>query len=228
MKIRKAYIISYISPQWNDAMKEKRIALHRKQIDWVKKQGLTPYVFAQYEGSCDVNYLPWDGRKYLPGDARNECLKHFYTTDDDFALFLDDDAMLDEGKLENDTFISTLASMDVSGFNKCSFVSPINPRFDAYNEFHETHSSVLSENLVMKSKPHQAGFIFFLKNIKKHHGREIYYEENWCEPNGTVKYGEDAVFSMKWLRLDSVVISVGTFQHWTWGRVYRLTHKTQP
>lgn len=209
MILTKAYVISYISPKWDDVTKDKRRAVHIRQIEWLKQQGLDVYVFAQYKGDLDVKYLPYTRGRYLPGDARNECLKHFYSTDDDFAIFLDDDAILDPGKLENDTFISDIRKQDISDFDKVSLITPINPKYDPYTQFQLKNRQVLEDNWVMLSKPHQPGFIFFLKNLKKHHGIEIYYEEDWSEPDGSVKFGEDAVFSMRLTKA-----GLGSYQCW--------------
>lgn len=198
MKFTKAYVISYISPKWTPKQFEKRKANHLKQVEWLKAQGFDVHIFAQYKPvHSGVTYLPYDGGKYLPGDARNECLKHFYSTDDDFCCILDDDIILYSDKICSGNILDVIRSADGLLEKNISHLHPIVPAFDPYSEFLKEYGETIKTNLVLRNRPHQSGQFIILKNLKKHYNDEIYFEKNWAEPDGSVKFGEDCVFSMK-------------------------------
>lgn len=212
MKFDNAYVISYIHPGWNEKTRAKRFDAHRKQIDWLKAQGFNVFVFAQYEGEHkDVTYLPFNGQRHLPGNARNRCLDHFYSSDEDFCLLLDDDIILYDDRIYSGNIKEKLGRMDFLLSENISLMCPVFPAFDPYTQFIKEYGSVFPENLILKNKPAISGQFLVLKNLKKHYNKPIFFNETWAEADGSVKLGEDALFS-----LEVTKHGFGTYKMWNW------------
>lgn len=217
MKANRAYVISYISDKWDDNTKLKREIAHSRQVSWLKSKGFDVYIFAQYQGKHEgVTYLPYDGKRYLPGDARNQCLKHFYQTDDDYCFLLDDDIILFEDKVCSGNIVDILQEADHLLDYKIGIMMPILPAYDPYGEFLEKYGDTIKSNFVLKNRPHMSSQFMIVKNFKKFYNQEIFFRENWCEADGSVKFGEDAIFS-----LDITKLGYGSYKLWNWS-VYDL------
>lgn len=214
MQFDNVYIISYISPKWDEKTKKKRFESHRTQLEWLSNKGFKNiFVFAQYDGEHTdlVTYLPYDGKRYLPGDARNFCLEHFYSTDQDFCLLLDDDVILYDDKLESGNIKQRFEAADFLLDLKVALLCPMYPRYDPYTEYIEDYKSVFSNGFVLRNKPTMSGQCLFLKNLKKYYNDPIYFAKDWAEPDGSVRFGEDAIFS-----LDITKKGYGTYKMWNW------------
>lgn len=217
MKANKAYVISYISDKWDENTRLKRERAHSRQVAWLKSKGFDVYIFAQYQGKHEgVTYLPYDGKRYLPGDARNQCLKHFYQTDDDYCFLLDDDIILFEDKVCSGNIIDILQGADHLIEYKIGIMMPILPAYDPYSEFLEKYGETIKSNFVLKNRPHMSSQFMIVKNFKKFYNQEIFFRENWCEADCSVKFGEDAIFS-----LDITKLGYGSYKLWNWS-VYDL------
>lgn len=210
IKFNNAYLISYISPDWDEKTKNKRMENHQKQVEWLKKEGFNIFIFAQYEGNLEgVHYFPYDkNRRYYPGDARNVCLQHFYSTDEDYCVLADDDGVIYENKISNLPFRKTIQSADLLKYN-IGIISPLVPAYDPFGDFVTKYSSILDSKLIFRNRPHIGGTFMMVKNFKKHHDMQFWYKEDWKEPSGRVKYGEDAIFSM-----DIVKAGLGSYKLW--------------
>lgn len=199
MKFENAYIISYKSPKWTDKQLKKREETHAKQVEWFKSQGFNVFIFAQYEPVLEgVTYLPWDGKHYLPGNARNVCLRHFYESDSDYCILADDDGWLADKTVYSGPIKKVLeAANPLNSPFPVGLMCPILPQMDPYGEFLKKYGDVIKHSLVLRNRPHQAGIFLILKNLKKHHNDPVFFREDWAESDGSVKYGEDAIFSME-------------------------------
>ena len=223
MKANRAYVISYISDKWDDNTKLKRERAHSRQVAWLKSKGFDVYIFAQYQGKHEgVTYLPYDGKRYLPGDARNQCLKHFYQTDDDYCFLLDDDIILFEDKVCSGNIVDILQGADHLLDYKIGIMMPILPAYDPYSEFLEKYGDTIKSNFVLKNRPHMSSQFMIVKNFKKFYNQEIFFKENWCEADGSVKFGEDAIFSLDITKLGMVHTNYGI------GRFMTLEQQYQP
>lgn len=208
-----AYIISYIHPGWDDKTRSKRFLSHRKQIDWLKNLGFQNiFVFAQYQGEHkDVTYLPFNGERHLPGNARNVCLEHFYSTNQDYCLILDDDVVLYEDRIYSGNIKERIQKLDYLLEVNASLLCPVFPQFDPYTKFIKDYGSTFNESLILRNKPAIGGCFLLLKNLKKHYNDEVFFDRDWREHDGSVKLGEDALFS-----LEITKKGYGTYKMWNW------------
>lgn len=201
----RCYIISYRAPKWSDEEWNKRHSKHKFQVEYFKSKGLDIYVFAQFYDEKDkiegVTYLEWNGERHLPGEARNVCLKHFYESEQDFMLMLDDEITILEkvyNKSHEDgiNFIKEFQKMDIVDFKNIDVFGTLLPTRDAYGLTFEENKTEFQNSWVFKRRPHLCGQAVFLKNLKKYYDKEMYFPENWKTEDGDVLIGEDQAFSI--------------------------------
>lgn len=196
MKFNKIYIISWFG---NNDIENKRVQYHLNQISWCKKQGLEPVVLAQnYKEEFylpNVTYIKHQGQVLLPGEARNVLLKIFYESDDDFAIFADNDAYLYEGPKygSNDKFVELMKQIDVKQFSHVDCFYPINPAFVPFSKDLEKHK--ISDQNSWRMRPgYVAAQFFVLKNLKKFYNKEFYYDPNFVLSDRSILPAEDQEF----------------------------------
>ena len=122
MKINNCYIISWFGR--DPDLRERRRRMHQTQIEWCHKHSLHPVVFAQEYEDGDyldgVTYIRNEGAVLHPGPARNVLLKHFYQTDDDYAVFADND-IVNEVTLNTSLYVITGGVFSVT----CKYFVPV-------------------------------------------------------------------------------------------------------
>jgi hypothetical protein len=196
MNFNKIYIISWFG---EGEQVEKRMKFHDNQLNWCFENDIQPVVFAQnYKPEYyrdNVEYIKYTGQVLRFGEARNELLKLFYNSDDDFAIFADNDAYLYKGEKygANDTFVQTMRDTDVSKFKHVDCFYPINPAFVPFSKDLIKHK--LTDSYSWRFKPgYIAAQMFVLKNLKKHHNKEIYYDDNFVLADRSILPCEDQDF----------------------------------
>ena len=190
------YIISWFG---DGPLVEKRKKMHRNQLTWCFENDLQPVVFAQNYKDEDyiegVTYIKHTGQVLRFGEAREPLLKHFYDSDDDFAIFADNDTYLYRGEKygSNDVFVKMMREIDVKQFEQVDCFYPINPAFIPFTK--DLESNKVTDQYSWRMKPGYipAGF-FVLKNIKKHHNKEIYYDPAFVLPDRSILPAEDQEF----------------------------------
>lgn len=200
MKLETAYIISYLP---RDDLREKRIEIHNRQIDYWLSKGLSVMVYAQGYGindfRNDVKYIAnVFGHIDRPGPARNVLLREFYNTDDDFCLLMDNDIICYEGPkyCDSDNLIEILRAIPIEAMAGIDVFEPLNPTQTPFSAFYEQHALTLNENLFFKRRPNISGQSLFIKNMVKHHGKEFFYDDWFDEKNGKIIMGEDVDFGL--------------------------------
>jgi ABC-type polar amino acid transport system ATPase subunit len=120
MNINNIYIISWFGNE--SKLRQFRKEIHKKQLDWARTNGLKITVLAQdYEPDDyeqDVVYVHSD--KFLrPCGARNTLMEKFYTSDEDYAIFADNDTVIvDEVWGEPNRFIEDLRKLSDDDLRK--------------------------------------------------------------------------------------------------------------
>jgi hypothetical protein len=189
--VKSVYIISY----FGEKNKEARKTAHQDQLSFFKLKGYRIVV-------CSMRYQPNDyeeGVEYIdsplvsPGEARNILLKRFYQSDEDWAVFADNDSWWkDEGKY-NPTGKSIEDEIDAHKiFDHIDAFGFMDGRVTAYN-------SILVENqnkVSFKINPQFRGCCFFMKNIRKSKGVEVYFSKNFVRADGSFIMGEDLGFAL--------------------------------
>lgn len=196
MKFKNIYIISWFGD--NDTV-DRRIKFHDNQLAWCFKHNLQPVVLAQnYKQEYyreNVHYIKHNGTILRPGQARNVLLKHFYNSDEDFAIFADNDVYLYEGEKygANDIFVKTMKSCKVDQFDHIDCFYPLNPAFVPFSK--DLEKNKISDTISWRMKPgYIAACFFVLKNLKKYHNKEIYYDDAFVLPDGSMLPAEDQDF----------------------------------
>ena len=196
MKINNIYIISWFGA--DPVLAEKRRAIHKTQLEWCQKHNLHPIIFAQEYRESDyvdgVTYIRHAGPVLHPGPARNILLKHFYQTDEDYAVFADNDGILYEASQHGDSahYIELMRKQSTEDFCNIDLIEPVNPARVAFTK--ELEDKAYGTQLIYRKTNKMKGTLFFLKNIKKHKGSELFFDEVTFNDNGKIITGEDTEF----------------------------------
>lgn len=178
----KMYIISWFGGEKPD----RRHYHHQLQLDWAFANGIEPIVVCQEytdeQKHPNVEYIGTNERM-TPGAARNVAKQHFYNSDEDWAIFADDDAWVDNiNPNQNwmDLFKKEFDSVDL-------FLppSPMVPYVKMYNELGEEGI----ENFCFRRVARLKGSFYVMRNLKKHYGRELYHDKPELLPGEDVHFG---------------------------------------
>lgn len=200
------YIISWFG---NSDVREKRVEYHNRQVDWAIGQGLDVFVLPQYynqeEFRSDVTYIncvyPEGIELFLPGEARNILLKHFYASDSNFAIFADNDAVLYDGDQHCDSrdFAAKFNAIPLKSLEHVDLFVPLNPRKMPFSKTIEDNQSLFDDNFVFHRNPDAKGSFLVVKNIKKSYDTEIYYDEAFKTPERKLIPLEDVDFGLNFM-----------------------------
>jgi len=199
-KLQKIYIISWFGTDKRDKRKKN----HELQIDWCIKNKLQPYVLPQQYLMDDrlptVNYLPEPNKLLLPSEARNLCLKEFYNSDDDFAIFADNDSVLHDGEkyCDSSDFVSKFNNIDMSELCGVDLFFPLNPGKTPFTKTYTELSDQLSKYFIFMRIYDSKGSMLILRNLKKFYNLEIYFDENnYKDENNKIITHEDVDFGVQ-------------------------------
>lgn len=134
-----------------------------------------------------IEYIKFDHGISLPG-ARNELLKVFYKTDEDFFLLADDDTIVFDyyGSLD----LCKEIHKNPKKFLEFDLITSINPRYMPFKESMLDHKYENERNYCFIPLSCKSNAFCFLKNLKKHYGVEVYYDNSVTNAVGC----EDMVF----------------------------------
>ena len=108
------------------------------------------------------------------GGARNELLKIFYASDEDYCMLLDDDTVLYDTPCSRKLF----ELLNDKGFLRFKNVDAICGT-ETYNK---KHVRISTAQLTFEKMPfEQLNGLLIIKNFKKYYGEEHYYENTNCE-----------------------------------------------
>lgn len=176
----KALIVSYFGPRSNPEVRAKRKEYHERQIEWLLSEG---FVHSDIWVSCKdydesekiegIRYFERPDIKVAipPALGRNQLLEEWYKTNDDWCLVLDNDAILDDRNQGN--IIQWLRSNELKEVDAFVPVNPGAPGRGAFNRLWEDKD--VRDNYVFERGELKGSFMV-LKNLKKHHGHELYFD----------------------------------------------------
>ena len=200
MRFDNVYIISYL-PDDPD-LRASRLEKHRVQLAyWMPKAQVIVYA-QNYKDKSDftdgVTYLINEGALKRPGPARNECLKHFYGSFDDFTVIMDDDIVLYSGEkyMDSDDLLDKLRKIDISEFNRIDIFEPLNPTQSPFTKMYQDEASIFAESFWFKAKAAISGQSVFIKNLSKHKPDKVVYYQDLHDENGNIIMGEDVLFGL--------------------------------
>lgn len=228
MKIDRCYIISWFGR--DPELRQRRKAMHQAQLSWCREHALHPVVFAQeYEPSDyepDVTYIKNTGDLLHPGPARNRLLEVFYNSDDDYAVFADNDGVLYQAPQHGDSarYIEIMRGLDIENFDRIDIINPANPQRTAFVK--EIADSSYQTHLVFRKSNKIKGTVFFMKNLKKHDRLPLlWFDEALFNDQGRMLPGEDTEFGVAaWMSglgcyhtFNAIVNELGA-DHSTWAQ----------
>ena len=204
MKLTTAYIISWFGL---DDVKQKRQQYHANQLAWCSQQQLQAHVLAQEYANSDyapqVIYTKNTGALMFPGTARNKLLEHFYNSDQDYAVFADNDSILHSGEQHCDSknFIELFRTISLEKLGSVDALFPVNPANQPFNKTYQENQQLFADNLVFRRSTAVKGSWFILKNLKKFYGQELYYDQaSFTDSRGKMIGGEDIDFGLQMLK----------------------------
>ena len=165
----KIYIPSYFGTS------ARRQAAFNQQAQWLKTQGFDPYYFIQGRDPESVQtVLGHSDVPRHPAAARNQLLPHFYTSDDDWAVFADDDTtIITDQEQVLETIRPFLASLP-------DYVACVKPGIGSSAKMISDKSKMLEvsrRDFGFTNALH--GSWFFLRNLRKVYGTEIFFDEDF-------------------------------------------------
>lgn len=187
------YIISWLG---NNDIRDFRLNIHNQQIEYFIKKNFKIVVFAQaykpeyYYDHKQVSYISSDV-VLRPGSARNILLERFYSSNQDMALFADNDSILYH-HMQGDNFIDIMNNQFL-WCNDIDLFYPVNPQKDNYNVWYNLDPESYKNNLVFRRESRIKGSLFGLRNIKKYYGLEYFFPKDFdCDTEtGNMIPGEE-------------------------------------
>lgn len=200
MQFNKIYIISYLGQ--DDETIQNRMRMHRNQLDFANRQKLNAVVLSQnYKREyyqTDATYIDHYGHVLRFGEARNILLEHFYNSDDDYAVFADNDCYLYQGQKygHNDVFADTFRNIPLRNLEHIDLFTALNPKNVPFTKdlennarLYQTHWSFVPAYI--------AQGLFVLKNLKKFYNTEIYFDNAFVKPDRSILACEDQDFPIQ-------------------------------
>lgn len=198
------YIISWFG---DDAVQTKRREYHQRQLAWAQQQHLQPVVYAQEYLDTDyqdqVEYIVNTEGVKFPGTARNFLLDKFYASDEDWAIFADNDSVLHAGPQHCDSknFVEVFNNIDPELLGNVDAFIPINPANMPFNKLYAENTQTFQNNLVFRRSTAFKGSFFVLKNLRKFYNQRFYFDQtSFTNTEGAMIGGEDVDFALQLLK----------------------------
>lgn len=205
MKIDTMYIISYLPD--DEKIRKRRKKVNHEQIhQWLDNIGISKIVvFAQNYNQSDfyddsrVEYIVSNSDVILrPGPARNKLLEVAYSSDDDFFVLADDDALVYGGEpkyLLGYDIIRQLRAQYPEEFINIDLIRFHDPSRRPFLEFSVKNENILQEYLYFEYDAYQPGTLYICRNFGKC-GTTKHFFPDCHDENGSIIPGEDVMWSL--------------------------------
>lgn len=171
MVFDKAYFIS-----WKPTAERKDLL--QEGVKWARSKNLEPIIIAMqwdnYDRFTNVKWMKVDFQ-LPPGQARNFALNHFYSTEDDYCIILDDDTWIEKG----DDIIDCMRNINFPDVTVVSILEHSHEH--RFEDTPECHTFRIPEIFASGS--------FIVKN-----NRRLFFNPLFRWENGKLQYGEDVDF----------------------------------
>jgi len=193
-----AYIVSFL-PLDNQELRDSRSAITKRQIQWWLDNTEVPInvIAMNYEPtdfigpSKRLNYIVNPPMKLTP--ARRVGFEHFYKSDYDFGIMMDDDAILYDKPQHNlgPKLFEEMAKQ-IPSYAGVDVFFPINPQKIGFNPIWDKNRTKYEENHVFKRSMDLKGSMFVVRNFRKYGMTEVLpdIDFNWQEDT---KFAVDCV-----------------------------------
>lgn len=170
-------ITSYLP---NDSIiREKRLAIHREQLDWFKQALPDQKIIGCYQnyGYTPVPNESSDNLIFDSGigmcEARNKLLEKFYGSDDDVLILCDDDVWF------YDYYDSRNFLKDIEKFNDWGLIQILSPMHSPFKEANYKNIEVIQDNWILEPGTTILGVgLYILSNLKKRYCKEYYFDSS--------------------------------------------------
>lgn len=180
------FILSYFP---NSSLRRKRVEAHLRQLQCIKDMcpGMPVHIVTQQWKDSD-----FEEAKAILGDlihfevhdkgigaaqARNACLRWLYSTEYDYAILADDDALI-YPYFEAKNFLDDIRNNPERFYSEgLDVIYAINPRQVPFGEAVIRDHERLEKNYVFQRKSREWFHWTFIRNFKKAYGREFYQIE---------------------------------------------------
>ena len=200
--IKTAYIISWFGNDKKGGQKRRKY--HNEQVDWFLKKGIKLCILAQHYSDDDyiqnenVKYIVHDEENVVltPGQARNKLLDEFYNSDEDFAIFADNDSVLRDPD-NSLSFFDEMNKQPAADYKAVDLFVPINPINEPFTKKWEEGKELYDNNHVFVRHTNIKGSLFFLRNLKKFYDLELKFAPEYDKSDsGGILGGEDGDFAL--------------------------------
>lgn len=164
-----AYIVSYLDPKDEDK-RAARLAVHNEQLDqWLTNTDMTVHVVSMnyreddYRRDERVVYL--DSEPLRTAAARRVAFQHFYDSDTEWAVMMDNDSWLYSETQHNSGYqLFREMSEQIDRYRGIGMFFPINPQKSPFTELlaDEAHT----QNHVFKVAMDLKGSLFCVRNFR--------------------------------------------------------------
>lgn len=171
-----AYIISYFGdPTQNQQLVSDRKQIHRQQLEWLLScPGITQVTVLSMEYQ-PLDYLDAQGLRYVdsplvpPSQARNRLLEIFYQQGDTWALFADNDSILD-ARFDGPKIVDFL---DHQPRIEADWITPVNPMHMPFTAWIQQNKHTIQHSMPFQKTTNCKGSLFFASNKGK---EPIYFD----------------------------------------------------
>ena len=197
------FIISWFG---NENVRDRRIEFHNKQLDWCLNQKLNvvilpqKYNLGEYRTDSKITYLKEPPELLGPGQARNILFGEYWFSKLDYAIFADNDCIIDPNEGDGENFIPHF-NTNFKEYNDIDLIIPMDPHkclkgginCSDYNNRLKKFKDLYDYNHVFNKTMQLKGSLFCLRNIKKAYGFEYYHPKVYDEKqeNTLILGGED-------------------------------------
>lgn len=192
-------IISYLP---DTEIRIKRYNTHKKQVAWLQELYPDCEIWVVAQNYREEEYL--DGVNYFtysegigPSKARNVLLGLLYSSEENFMLLADDDSII-YPYYNMEEFMRLFAQDDNGCLDGVDWVVAVDPEVRPFKKSIFIDKSNLT-HFKLSRKPMGLGTsLGFIRNIRKHYGQTIYYNEDLNPCGGGLGY-EDIEFCIRWM-----------------------------
>lgn len=187
------YIYSFFT-RADEKKRSARRAVHHRQVNWfVEHTALHLFILAmnydeedfqrEHEAAGRVTYLITEPMK--ANQARFIGFNHFYASDADWAVMLDNDSTLYSGPQHN-SGAKFFAEMDaqIGAYRDVDFFYPLNPAVMGFSATYAKDPELYRDNHVFDRGVSMKGSMFFVRNFRKAGQTE-------CWPDPTYEFMDD-------------------------------------
>lgn len=173
-------IVSYCG---EGEIKEKRLRVHNQQLEWLSKIPIFDEIIVVAMEYNDNEYSEIDPRiKYIKLEEKvHHCQgrdiilsNHFYNTDSDWILMLDNDAILYD-HFSAGNFFEEMKEIGMEKFQRVDCIQAIDPRQEPFSAYYQKNKDLIDNNIVLHFSPGLKGSLMLIKNFQKHHSFKAWF-----------------------------------------------------